>query len=280
MKNNLIELLTSDKEIRLYIADTTELLRKSNLKDMRTYFAKQLYKEIFTTCSLLRGFLTEKDQRLNVNIRFKAEGCLVRCDIDGSGNIHCSFSSNLKAFDGEFIDLIGEGSSLSITRGSWLGGMFTGTVELKSDSIEQCFSDFYSRSEQIETIFRTWTNNGIVRGLMIQPLPFYNNDKLNNVIESVDNNKICLSTGEWSKLQSKAFPYADILEEYTLQTECPCSKEMFFGLLMSVDTDELKESIQMNKDEELECGICGKKYEFNRSDLEAIVEIKVREQDG
>ena len=206
MKNNLIKLLTSDKEIRLYIADTTELLRKSNLKDMRTYFAKQLYKEIFTTCSLLRGFLTEKDQRLNVNIRFKAEGCLVRCDIDGSGNIHCSFSSNLKAFDGEFIDLIGEGSSLSITRGSWLGGMFTGTVELKSDSIEQCFSDFYSRSEQIETIFRTWTNNGIVRGLMIQPLPFYNNDKLNNVIESVDNTKICQRTGEWSKLQSKAFP--------------------------------------------------------------------------
>ena len=47
MKNNLIKLLTSDKEIRLYIADTTELLRKSNLKDMRTYFAKQLIKDIY-----------------------------------------------------------------------------------------------------------------------------------------------------------------------------------------------------------------------------------------
>ena len=55
---------------------------------------------------------------------------------------------------------------------------------------------------------------------------------------------------------------------------------MFFGLLMSVDTDDLKVSIQMNKDEELECGTCGKKYVFGRNDLETIVEIKVREQSG
>lgn len=93
---------------------------------------------------------------------------------------------------------------------------------------------------------------------MIQALPFYSNDKLNNLVESVDNNKIYLSTGKWSKLQNKAFSYADVIEEYTLQTECSCSKEMFFCLLTSVDTDELKESIQMNKDEELECG----KYYF------------------
>ena len=161
-----------------------------------------------------------------------------------------------------------------------MGGMFTGTVELKSDSVEHCFSDFYSKSEQIETIFRTWTSNGIVRGCMIQPLPFYRNDYLNKLIKSVDTNKRYLSTDEWSKLQSKVFPYANVIEEYTLQTECSCSKEMFFGLLMSVDTDDLKVSIQMNKDEELECGTCGKKYVFGRSDLETIVEIKVREQSG
>src|SRR5699024_3761177 len=180
---------------------------------------------------------------------------------------HCSFSSKLKIFDGEFIDLTGEGASLSITRGSWLGGMFTGTVELKSDSIEHCFSDFYYKSEQIETIFRTWVSNGMVRGLMIQPLPFYNKKNLDIMIESVDNNKLYLSTGEWSKLQRNVFTCASINEEYTLQRECSCSKEMFFGLLMSVDTDELKVSIQMNRDEELECGICGRKYVFDRSDL-------------
>nr|WP_257788872.1 Hsp33 family molecular chaperone HslO [Clostridium argentinense] len=114
------------------------------------------------------------------------------------------------------MDLVGEGASLSITRGSWMGGMFTGTVELKSDSVEHCFSDFYSKNKQIDTIFRIWISNGIVRGLMIQPLPFYSNDKLNNVVESVDNNKIYLSTCKWSKLQNKAFSYADVIEEYTL----------------------------------------------------------------
>ena len=243
---------------------------------MKTDFAKQLYTKIFTNCCLLRGFLTEIDQRINVSIRFKPEGYSAHCDIDGSGNIYCSFSPRLKSFDGEFIDLIGEGATLSVTRGSWMGGMFTGTVELNSDSVEGCFSDFYSKSEQIETIFRIWTTNGIVRGCMIQPLPFYCNDNLKNVIKSIDNSEICLSTGEWSKLLNEVFSYARVIEEYTLQTECYCSKEMFFGILMAVDIDELKESIQMKKSKESECGICGKKYVFNRSDLEAIVDMRER----
>ena len=33
-------------------------------------------------------------------------------------------------------------------------------------------------------------------------------------------------------------------EEYTLQTECSCSKEMFLVLLMSVDTNDLKVSFK------------------------------------
>ena len=48
MKNNLVKLLTSDKKIRLYIVDTTDILVQSKLKDIKTDFAKELYKKIFT----------------------------------------------------------------------------------------------------------------------------------------------------------------------------------------------------------------------------------------
>lgn len=276
MKNNLVKLLTNDKEIRMYIVDATDTLENSELKDMKTDFAKELYAKIFTNCCLLRVFLTERDQRINVNMRFKPEGYSVYCNIDGDGNIHCTFSSKLRIYNGEFKDLAGEGATLSITRGSWIGGMFTGTIELNSDSVELCFSDFYSKSEQIETIFRTWICNGIVRGCMIQPLPFAHNNNLKFVLDTIDRNQFCLSAGEWANLPNEVFPYARVLEEYRIQTECNCSKEMFFGILMSVDIDQLRLSIQLNKNEELECGICGKKYLFNTDDLKAIVKIKER----
>lgn len=274
MKNNLLKLLTNDREVRLYIVDVTDILEHSNLKEMETDFAKELYTKIFTCCSLLRGFLTERDQRLDVSIRFKQEGYSVYCNIDGDGNIHCTFSSKLRIFDGEFKDLAGKGATLSISRGGWMIGMFTGTIELNSGSVELCLSDFYSKSEQIETIFKTSICNGIVRGCMIQPLPFAQSYSLKYVIDSIDRNQSYLSAGEWEGLPNEVFSYARVIEEYSIQTECGCSKEMLLGLLMSVETEELKLSIQMNKSEELECGICGKKYLFNTDDLKAIVKMK------
>jgi len=49
---------------------------------------------------------------------------------------------------------------------------------------------------------------------------------------------------------------------------------------MSVETDELKKSIKVGKNEELECGICGKRYIFRTNDLEIIVKMKESEQNG
>lgn len=274
MKDNLIKLLTNDKEIRFFIVDTTESLKQSNLKEMKTDFSKELYVKVFTSCSVLRGFLTSKDQRLSVNVRFNLKGYYINCEIDGCGNIHCTFSARLMEFEGEFIDLIGDGATLSVTRGSWMGGMFTGTVELNSESIESCLTGFYSKSEQLDTIFRTWVCNGKARGCMVQPLPFANINNLKNMIDNINKNEKFISEVEWTRLPNEIFSYATVIEKYSIQTECNCSKEMFFGILMSIDTVELKKSIQMNKGEELECGICGKKYLFNTNDLKSIVKIK------
>lgn len=274
MNHNLLKMLTNDKEVRFYIVDITDILEYSSIKEMETDFAKELYTKIYTCCCLLRGFLTERDQRLDVRMRFKSEGYSVYCNLDGEGNIHCTFSPKLRRFDGEFKDLIDKGATLSISRGSWMGGMFTGTIELNSDSVELCLSDFYSRSEQVETIFKIFIYNGIARGCMIQPLPFASNDSLKYVIDSINRKQDYLSAGEWEKLPSEVFSHAQVIEKYSIHTECGCSKEMFFGLLMSVETEKLKLSIQMNKSEELECGICSKKYVFNTDDLKAIVKMK------
>lgn len=42
MKNNLLKLLTNNKEVRLYIVDITDILEYSNIKEVETDFAKGL----------------------------------------------------------------------------------------------------------------------------------------------------------------------------------------------------------------------------------------------
>jgi len=274
MKNNLIKLLTKDNEIRMYITDATDIIEHSNMNDIKSDFSKELYRKIFICCCLLRGLLTERDQRLDISIRFKPEGYFVYCNIDGEGNIHCTFSSKLRVYNGEFKDLIGKGATMSVSRGGWMSGMFTGTIELRADSIEGCFADFYSRSEQLETIFKIWLNNERIRGCMIQPLPFVEKSNLKYLTDYIDSNQNILASLEWADLPTKLSSCARVIEEYNIQIECNCSREMFFGILMSVETKELKQSVQLNKSEELECGICGKKYLFNADDLKQIVKIK------
>ncbi|ASW42834.1 Hsp33 family molecular chaperone HslO [Clostridium isatidis] len=274
MEKNLIKLLTKDNEIRMYITDARDIIEYSNIINIKSGFSKELYRKIFICCCLLRGLLTERDQRLDISIRFKPDGYFVYCNIDGEGNIHCTFSPKLRVFNGTFKDLIGKGATMSISKGSWMAGMFTGTIDLRADSIEGCFTDFYSRSEQLETIFKIWVHNGTMRGCMIQPLPFVEKTNLKYLIDYIDSNQNILVSGKWTDLPAKLSLHTRVIEEYKVQVECNCTREMFFGILMSVETEELKKSIQLNISEELECGICGKKYLFDAEDLKQIVKVK------
>lgn len=42
MKNNLLKLLTNNKEVRLYIVDVKDILEYSNIKEVETDFANGL----------------------------------------------------------------------------------------------------------------------------------------------------------------------------------------------------------------------------------------------
>src|SRR5690606_20757669 len=139
MEKNLLKLLTVDREIRLFAVDVTKVLRFSALRAMRAEPARQHYVKIFANCALLRGLLTP-EQRGTVTVRLKAEGCSYHYEIDGHGAVHCLFSPKLWSFDGDVADLVGEGATLSMTRGSWSGGVITVTVELTQLAVYDLFS--------------------------------------------------------------------------------------------------------------------------------------------
>lgn len=274
MTNNLIKLLTIDKQIRLYLVDATDIINLNILEDIKADTVKQFYKQLVTNCSLMRGLLSEEDQRLSISIRLHPDRYTAHCYIDGNGNINCLLSPELCNYSGDIANLMGKGATLSITRGSWLGGMFTGTVEINSPSVDHFFSYFFLKSDQLETVFYSWIDHDILRGCMVQPLPFADTNKLTDMLQRIDNHISHNNKRNWDVIIKIDFPNTKIVDEYSLQLECNCSREMFYGLLMSIDTEELKQSIKMKQEEELICGICGKKYLFDQFTLETIIKIK------
>lgn len=289
--DNVLKFLTVDGEIRLIVADTTAALRHSNVGDVPSPRARRLYEEIFTICCLLRGLLTE-EQRLTVNIRFAVPDHFVRCEADGTGNVHCSFSAPMRDFAGEPAELVGEGATLSITRGSWLGGMFTGTVDIVDPTPSRFFARFYTKSDQTETVFVTGTGQGPergsghassheavspVRGFMVQSLPFADPVNVKQLVALLQARANELHAVPWTQLPSLLAPYATLVESCSVHSECYCSKEMFLGMFMAVDPQELTRSIEQSKVEAAQCGVCGAEYAFRPEELLAIVG---RQRDG
>ena len=62
------------------------------------------------------------------------------------------------------------------------------------------------------------------------------------------------------------------LEEREIRWECDCSRERIEDALMAIGEKDLKEIIEEDGQAELQCHFCLKKYQFNREELEQILD--------
>ncbi|MDV2888300.1 Hsp33 family molecular chaperone HslO, partial [Alkalihalophilus pseudofirmus] len=68
------------------------------------------------------------------------------------------------------------------------------------------------------------------------------------------------------------FGEAEIIGHSTAQFFCGCSKDMFFGLLHSIDKSELKEYVQSGTPIKSTCKICGRNYLFYTEEIKPYLE--------
>ena len=65
----------------------------------------------------------------------------------------------------------------------------------------------------------------------------------------------------------------EVLEEREIQWECDCSRERIEQALMTIGRKDLTEIIEEDGQAELQCQFCLKKYQFNKEELEGILEL-------
>jgi molecular chaperone Hsp33 len=63
-----------------------------------------------------------------------------------------------------------------------------------------------------------------------------------------------------------------IHEERPVRYECKCSKERLERVLINLGLEELRDIIDTQGKAELTCHFCAEQYEFNRAELEALIE--------
>ncbi|MCM3707549.1 Hsp33 family molecular chaperone HslO [Cytobacillus firmus] len=286
MRDKVIRALILDKQVRLFISDNTALINEIvSLNEQNHRILNVALGKIVSGISLLSATL-KGEQRLSATFTLGNSKYKIYADADSNGNIRGYNSRNsLKAETLEGIsikELIGQKGTIRMIKGFNMS-QFTGITDMPYQNIDDDLSHYFKQSEQLETLIETNLDFGKDNtvshsyGMFAQLLPGASKHLLKEVKEKINTNSNIfknLKVMEDIQIEQQLKSYFSdslIIGLNGIKFSCGCSKEMFYGLLYSIERKDLLEYIHDNKSIESSCHICGRSYIFSPSELKLLL---------
>ncbi|HES2604406.1 Hsp33 family molecular chaperone HslO [Streptococcus pyogenes] len=178
--------------------------------------------------------------------------------------------------NGHFVTIIDYGT----------GNPYTSTTPLITGEIGEDFAYYLTESEQTPSAIGLnvlLDENDKVKGaggFMVQVLPGASEEEVARYEKRLQEmpaiSHLLASKNHVDALLEAIYgdePYKRLSEE-PLSFQCDCSRERFEAALMTLPKADLQAMIDEDKGAEIVCQFCGTKYQFNESDLEALINDK------
>ena len=177
---------------------------------------------------------------------------------------------------------VGTEGTLTVIKDLGLREPYTGQIPIMSGEIAEDIAAYFAISEQIPTVcgLGVLVNPDLsvaaAGGYLIQLLPFADEkviDIIENNIKSLPSVTEMLSSGV--TVEEMALKVLDgltpnVLDDFSAEYKCDCSKERVERALISIGRDDLKEMAAENDNTEVCCHFCDKKYSFSSEELIAL----------
>ncbi|HFH9861537.1 TPA: Hsp33 family molecular chaperone HslO [Streptococcus pyogenes] len=178
--------------------------------------------------------------------------------------------------NGHFVTIIDYGT----------GNPYTSTTPLITGEIGEDFAYYLTESEQtpsaigLNVLLDENDKVKVAGGFMVQVLPGASEEEIARYEKRLQEmpaiSHLLASKNHVDALLEAIYgdePYKRLSEE-PLSFQCDCSRERFEAALMTLTKADLQAMIDEDKGAEIVCQFCGTKYQFNESDLEAIINDK------
>lgn len=288
----LIRCITSEGAIMATCVDTTDVVAKAEKYHNTSAVVTAALGRLLTAASMMGNMLKSDDQSLTLRIMGEGKiGNLVAAsDFDGNvrgyvTNPVVEIPLNAKGK----LDVggaVGAGT-LYVIKDLGMKEPYVGQIPLTTGEIAEDITSYYAISEQIPTICALGVlvnpdlTVNVAGGFIIQMLPGFTDaeiDKLEDSVKDLEPITKMLSDGktpeEILRLALKNFE-VEVLYEQDIEYKCKCSRERTEAALISIGIEDLKEMAEDEKDTEVCCHFCDKKYIFTKKDLEKIISKKV-----
>lgn len=291
MKDQIIKFLAHNGKISVVCASTTNLVEEARkLHDLSPVATAALGRVLTITAIIGSEMKNEKDK---LTIQIKGNGPIGKIVTVSDNYPHVKACINNPIVDiplNEFGKLdvggaIGNEGFINVIKDIGLKEPYIGISPLTSGEIGEDFANYFQTSEQRQTAVALGVlvdKNGIRTsgGYIISPMPDATEEEI-SIVE-----KAIFEAGAISKMLDNNLTLKEIAQKVTGDKkvkiiedsiepiyECGCSKERFSKSLITLGKKQLTELIEEDKNAEIECQFCNKKYKFNKEELKEIRKV-------
>lgn len=210
---NVFKLLSKNKDCRLVIIDTEKIAKKELNNFTGDPDIKEMLQQTITSCALFAA-INDFYTKISFSFRFTKDISLF-CEIK-DGQLILDYKEELNTFAGDLSSLITHQSVLSITTGDWNIGLHTGTVEITLEDMSRVLAHFTVQSDQLPSHF-IFPENLYTKGILLQPLPFANKNKIENMNQNIQYLSSKFKHSPWSKVPNLFENIGDVIWKKTLR---------------------------------------------------------------
>ncbi len=285
----IVRYITEDGGAYIIVCDSSDVVSEAEKIHKTSAVVTAALGRLLTGCAMMGSMLKNLEDSVTVringggpagsliavsdglsNVRGYVENPVVELPLNSSGKLNVSGA-------------VGKNGTISVIKDLSLKEPFSGTTSLVSGEIAEDITNYYAESEQIPTVcaLGVLVNPNLSvncsGGFLLQLLPGYN-DKLIETIESsiaalpsvTDMLSSHLSIDDIA-LRAMSGLKIEKLDETEFSYKCYCSKERVERALISMGSQELEQMADENKDIEVECHFCDKKYIFTPDEIRTLI---------
>lgn len=289
MADKLIKALGYNDQIRVYVLDTTDMVKTAQEKHETWSAATAALGRAMVGTTLL-GATLKGDETLTVRIEGGGPVGYILVDSNGKGETKGYIQNpkiGLPLNEQGKIDVkaaVGTEGMLTVSKDLNMKRPFVGQVPLISGELGEDFTYYMANSEQVPSaiglsvLVNPDESVKAAGGFMIQVLPNASEETIGKVEEAIAGLPLISKLMDEGETPEQILgrlvkdESARILETMPVSFKCNCSKERFKDAIVSLGEKEIQEMIDEDHGADAVCHFCRTTYHFDEEELKELKE--------
>lgn len=293
MTDKIERFLAYHGKIAVICADTTILVEKARITHDLSPLATAAFGRMLTITAIMGNEMKSPKDKLTVQIKGSGPIQMMVATTDNFPKVKGYVANpqvDLPLNEFGKLDVgraVGQEGYINVIKDIGLKDPYIGISPLTSGEIADDFANYFVNSEQRNSAVALGVlvdQNGVkaAGGYLINPMPDATEEEISKVEQAI------FKAGAISKMLDQKLELKEIakkitgddkievLEENIIPIyQCDCSKEHMADGLASIGKEELEDILKTEGKAEVICHFCNKKYEFNKEELEKILNTVV-----